>query len=121
MSESEEKYLKTVFTLEKDHDEVRSIDVACTLGYSRASVCRAMKILKENEYITMDSYGRISLTQVGFIKAKSIYERESIISEFLKQTLAIDDELSAKYSAYVAHIIEPDTLNKIKNEMKTAI
>ncbi len=117
MRVSEEKYLKTIFILAKNQDDVRSIDVASILGHSKASVCRAMKILKENGYITMKSYGKINLTQIGLIKAQNIFTRESIISEFLQQTLAIDDGLSARYSAYMAHIIDQDTLNKMKHEM----
>jgi Mn-dependent DtxR family transcriptional regulator len=117
MTESEERYLKTIFTLAKDQSEVRSIDIASELGYSRASVCRAMKILKEGGYITMESSGCINLTQAGFIKAQFILECESIISIFLRQTLAIDDELSTKYSAYMAHVIDQETLNKMRHEI----
>ena len=76
MSESEEKYLKTIFILAEAQNEVRSIDIASTLRCSKDSVCRAMKILKEYGYITMESHGRINLTQPGYTKAKSIFIRE---------------------------------------------
>lgn len=121
MTESEVKYLKTVFLLAKSRDEVHSIDIASALGFSKASVSRAMKILKGCGYITMEPSGRISLTPGGYSKAKNIFECESIISGFLQQTLEIDDELSAKYSACVARIIDQETLNKMKNGTAAAM
>jgi DtxR family Mn-dependent transcriptional regulator len=114
MRHSEEQYLKTIFMLSKDKDEVCSSDIASLLGYSRASVSKAMKILKEDGYIVMEPYSKISLTRDGYERAGDILERESIISEFLKKTLDINDQLSAKYSAYVGHVIDSETLEKMK-------
>lgn len=121
MSESEEKYLKTVFVLAQNQGEVSSVDIASELGHSRASVCRAMKILKENGYIAMEYCGKINLTQVGFITAKSILDREAIISEFFHHTLSLNNELSAKYSAHMARIIDQDTLNKMRLGIMTVV
>jgi Mn-dependent transcriptional regulator len=114
MTESEERYLKTIFALAESQDEVRSVDVADALGFSKASVSRAMKNLKQYGYISMEAYGGVNLTAEGKIQAISILERESIVSGFLRHTLEIDEELSAKYSALVAHIIDQKTLNKMK-------
>lgn len=120
MSESEERYLKTVYMLAKSQGEVRSVDIASVLGYSKASVSRAMKILRENGYVVMPAYGQIYLTPAGMTEARNIVEREFIISGFLWQTLALDDELAAKYSANLAHLIDQDTLNKMKLEVPAA-
>jgi Mn-dependent DtxR family transcriptional regulator len=114
MRQSEEKYLKTIFTLSKNQDGVRSSDIASMLGYSRASISKAMRVLKESGYIIMEPYGKVNLTFNGYEKAKNIFEREAIISEFLQKTLNINDQLSAKYSAYVGHIIDPETLEKMR-------
>lgn len=114
MSESEEKYLRTVYTLTEKQNEIRSIDVAAMLGYSKASVSRAMKNLKENNYIIMKPYGRIALTPAGYKKAETIIEREAIISGFLQKTLGLTDELSLKYSIYMAHFIDQETLNRMR-------
>ena len=43
---SQQKYLQVIDILEQEQGVVRQIDVAVYLGYSRASVCRAVKSLK---------------------------------------------------------------------------
>lgn len=43
---SQQKYLQVIDILEQEQGVVRQIDVAVYLGYSRASVCRAMKALE---------------------------------------------------------------------------
>ena len=53
--ESEEMYLETILLLTNKMEEVRSIDVANELNYSRASVSRAMGLLQKKEYITHES------------------------------------------------------------------
>ena len=60
--ESEEMYLETILLLTNRSNEVRSIDVANELNYSRASVSRAMGLLQKKEYITIEnSYIKLTL------------------------------------------------------------
>ena len=70
MLESGEDYLETIYILKKKNGVVYSIDVARELGFTRPSVSRAMSILREEEYITMDEVGKeINLTEKGRKKA----------------------------------------------------
>ncbi len=46
MYESRENYLETILILEKKNGIVKSIDIAKQLNYSKASVSRAIGILK---------------------------------------------------------------------------
>ena len=52
--ESGENYLETILRLKKEKGEVRSIDIANSLNYSKASISRAMGIMKRGGYITID-------------------------------------------------------------------
>ncbi|MBR7099360.1 MAG: metal-dependent transcriptional regulator, partial [Clostridia bacterium] len=81
--ESEEMYLETIFLLQKRMGAVRSIDVAEELEYSRASVSRAMGLLSRKDYIQIGKNGVISLTETGEARAKEIYERHEVITDFL--------------------------------------
>ena len=45
--ESEEMYLETILLLKEKLPVIRSIDIANELNYSRASVSRAVNLLKE--------------------------------------------------------------------------
>ncbi len=47
LQESGENYLETIYLLNEKNGFVRSIDVANELNFSKPSISRAMRILKE--------------------------------------------------------------------------
>ena len=111
--ESGENYLETIFILQKSNQIVRSVDVANELGYSKASVSRAMGILKKAEYITMEKGGNIRLTESGERKATEIFNRHKIITEFLIKTLDIDEKTADKDACRIEHIISDEVFAKM--------
>jgi DtxR family Mn-dependent transcriptional regulator len=114
MSESEENYLGTIFILKKRMQSVRSIDIANHLGYSRASVSRALKNLRLNGYLQFGAENAIEFTQKGLEAASGIYERHTVISEFLQKSIGIDANQAAQYSGPFAHVISEETYCKMK-------
>ena len=64
LHESAEMYLETIYQLSMEQHCVRSIDVAESLNYSRASVSRAVGLLKKDGYLEMDEDGFLNLTSV---------------------------------------------------------
>ena len=83
IQESAENYLETILVLGKAKGNVRSIDIANALSFSKPSVSVAMKNLRENGYILMDKDGFIALTEKGHEIAETIYERHTLLSSFL--------------------------------------
>ena len=65
LHKSGEDYLETILMLEEKNGYVRSVDVAAALGFSKPSISRAMTLLKEQNYITMDRDRLIRLTGQG--------------------------------------------------------
>ena len=63
--ESAENYLETILILTKRHGQVRSVDIASELSFSKPSVSIAMKNLRNNGYIQVDKDGYISLLEKG--------------------------------------------------------
>ena len=51
--ESGEMYLETILVLSKQQEQVRSIDIADYMNFSKPSVSRAIHLLKDNGYIDM--------------------------------------------------------------------
>ena len=49
--ESAEDYLETIYVLKSQQENVRAIDVAAALGFSKPSVSHALKDLKEKELL----------------------------------------------------------------------
>ena len=77
IQESAENYLETILILSQSGEPVRSIDIANRLSVTKPSVSVAMKNLRENGYILMDSNGYLSLTDKGMEIAKTRYERHA--------------------------------------------
>ena len=73
--ESGENYLETILLLQRQNGFVRSVDVAGALNYTKASISRAMRILKEQGFVEIARSGQITLTEEGRRRAEGIYER----------------------------------------------
>ena len=73
--ESIEDYLETILVLSKQLPQIRAIDIANELHYSKPSVSVAMKNLKSKNYIIISEEGHIYLTEEGKILAETVYER----------------------------------------------
>ena len=71
--ESAENYLETILVIGKRKPQVRSIDIANELSFSKPSVSVAMKNLRVNGYINVDREGFITLTEAGRAIAEKIY------------------------------------------------
>lgn len=115
MTASQRMYLKSVYSLTQSQNKVLSVDVANMLEVSRASVCKAMKILCENGYIYDEYQSHILLTAKGKNTAKEILEEESIVADFFIRTLHMALYDAKKCAAEITHILDSETLNKMKS------
>ena len=113
LKESGEMYLESIFVLCKSKAQVRSIDVAEYMNYSKPSVSRGIGILKNQNYITVDKDGFIALTETGEIKANKIFERHDILTKVL-QMLGVSEQVAAEDACRIEHVISDDTFNAIK-------
>ena len=91
LQESGEMYLETIYILTKKNHDVRSLDVAEYMNFSKPSVSRAVGLLKQGEYITVDQEGYLHLTAMGEEIAAKMYERHMLLTEFLIR-LGVDRE-----------------------------
>nr|WP_330366837.1 metal-dependent transcriptional regulator [Butyrivibrio sp. WCD3002] len=118
MHESGEDYIETIYLLKKKNGSVRSIDVANELNFSRPSVSRAVGILKEDGFITVEEGGELELTEAGLKKAKSVYERHTNLTKFLMLTAGVNEEIAENDACRIEHIISPETFKGIKKFVK---
>lgn len=114
--ESGENYLETILVLQDRLGTVRSIDMANELGYSKPSVSRAVKLLRERGYITVERGGVINLTKAGLKEARAIYERHKVITRFFMEVLGVDAETAEKDACRIEHIISKTSFEKIKEQ-----
>lgn len=120
LQESPEDYLETILILSEGNETVRSVDIAAHLGFSKPSVSVAMKKLRENGFISMDPYGKVSLTAKGKAIADKVYERHQVISGLLIR-IGVSKENAAKDACRVEHVISEECFQKLKElyEQKT--
>ncbi|MBR6737069.1 MAG: metal-dependent transcriptional regulator [Clostridia bacterium] len=116
LQESGEMYLETIFVLSKTKPQVRAIDIAEHLHYSKPSVSRAVGILKNGGFISVDDSGFITLTTSGKNVAKKIYERHTVISSFLT-LIGVNPETAKDDACKIEHVISDDTFKALKNHL----
>lgn len=113
MHESGEMYLETILVLGKKKNTVRAVDVAEDLGYSKASVSRALARLKTDGCIIVDTDGYIALTEKGRQIAEKIYERHVVLSKML-MALGVDEETALADACKMEHDLSDVTFAAIK-------
>ena len=113
IQESAENYLETILILRQRLGMVRSIDIANELDFSKPSVSVAMKNLRENGYIQMDADGYITLTGKGEEIAATIYERHTMISDWLVR-LGVNQKTAIEDACRIEHVISKESFEAIK-------
>ncbi len=117
IQESAEMYLETILILSKKNHQVRSIDIANELDYAKPSVSVAMKNLRENGYIEMDSDWHITLTEKGRAIAEAMYERHTLLSEWLV-FLGVDKKIATEDACRIEHVISAESFEAIKKHTR---
>ena len=113
IQESAENYLEAILILQNRKGTVRSIDVAAELGFTKPSVSIAMKNLRENGYVEVDTAGSITLTAKGRGVAETIYERHTLLSDWLVR-LGVDERTAAEDACRIEHVISAQSFDAIK-------
>ena len=110
--ESGEMYLETIYKLSESGMQVRSIDVAAEMGFSKPSVSRAIGLLKADGFIEVKLNGALCLTKKGEEIASGIYHRHKIISDFLIK-IGVDEKIAAEDACRIEHVISEDAFEKL--------
>ena len=113
IQESGEMYLESIYVLLKKNGNVRSIDIAEYMGYSKPSISRAMGLLKDGDFIRVAKDGSITLTRAGIAVAEKIYERHTLLSQLLV-TLGVSPETAAEDACKLEHAISDESFEAIK-------
>ena len=113
---SGEDYLETILVLSKRND-VRSVDIAREMELSKPSVSRAVGLLKNGGFITVDKNGYISLTEDGRKQAERIYERHTVLTEWLV-SIGVDEGSAAENACRLEHDFSDEVFAKLKADIE---
>jgi len=113
IQESGEDYLEAILILKQKNGLVRAIDVARQLNFSKPSVSRAMKLLREDGEVTVTGDGAIELTAKGREIAERIYERHRLLTLWFTE-LGVSPQQAAIDACRVEHDVSAETFQKLK-------
>ena len=114
--ESAEMYLETILVLSKKGD-VRSIDIARAMDFSRPSVSVTVHNLEKEHYIKINENGTITLEPAGLEIAERIYERHTVLTELLVG-IGVSEAVAAEDACKIEHDISIETFDCIKKAIK---
>lgn len=114
LTASRQDYLEAIYDLSLTNKNVRSIDIASALGFSRASISRAISILKKDGYIIQEPYGTITLTELGLREAQSVRKRHDLLKYYLIHILEIPEAIAEADACKMEHVVSENLLNKME-------
>jgi len=118
IQESGEDYLESILKLERQKGSVRSVDVANDLHVTKPSVSRAIHILEERGYITIEDNARLRLSEKGRAIAEKIYERHILFTDFLIQ-IGVDEKVAAVDACRMEHTLSDESFAALKAFIET--
>lgn len=113
IQESAENYLEAILMLKNEKGKIRSIDIVRHLDFTKPSISRAINLLKDNGYVTVDKEGWIDLTESGMDIAQKVYERHTFVSAWLT-AIGVDPDTASEEACKIEHVISDDTFQKVK-------
>ena len=116
LQESGEMYLETIYILSKRMSGVRAIDVCEYMGYFKPSVSRAVGLLKNGGYLTVEDNGYLRLTEEGLFVANKMYERHTTLAGFLTR-LGVSPDVAAEDACKMEHVISDESFDAIKRHV----
>ena len=106
-----------IHVLLQKNEQVRAIDVSEYLGYSKPSVSRALGILKQRGYMTVENDGFLRLTEEGRALAEKLYERHMVLSRLLV-SLGVDEETATEDACRIEHVISDRSFDAIQRYLR---
>lgn len=116
MTMSSEDYLEAIFVLGVSGNEVKSSDVAAELRVSRPAVNKAMGELVERGFINKETYGKITLTELGKAEAERVYKRHNLLHDFLMM-IGVSEATAALDCCKIEHFVSEETVKKLSEFM----
>ena len=118
LHESMEMYLETILILKERLHNVRAIDIAKEMNFSKPTVSIALKKLKENDYVDINDHTNyVTLTEKGLAIANNIYDKHKTLTDFL-DSIGVSKENAANDACKIEHDISEETFLCIKKYLK---
>ncbi len=117
LQESAENYLENILILRLQQNQVRSIDLANAMRFSKPSVSRAVHLLEDNGLLHIDQEGLLHLTEQGEALAVRIYQRHLVLLAWF-ESLGVSPRTAARDACRIEHIISEETFEAIHQRLE---
>ena len=124
LTASLEDYLEIIYILQQGDSGVGITDISRELKISKPSVTKAIGILRSEELVIQEKYGKITLTEKGVLAAEEVYKKHKILSKFINKVLGVNERTAEIDACKMEHVLSAETLlgmkkylNKINWEM----
>lgn len=110
LHESGENYLEVIWDIQREQGHVRSVEVARRVGVSRASVSKALGVLREAGLVEPSFYGEVVLTGEGVKRAKEVRARHDLLLRFLRDGLGVAQGIAERDACRIEHVVSRELL-----------
>ncbi len=110
-----EDYLECMVRLEREGAQgegIRSVDIAQQLNVSKASVNKAVSVLKEQGLVEQSHYGKVVLTEPGRELGSAVWYRHRLLRTFLTRELGVDFDRADSEACMMEHALSEDTMQR---------
>jgi DtxR family Mn-dependent transcriptional regulator len=89
------------------------------MSVSKPSVLTALKALTEKGMVNHERYRLVCLTKEGKRQFDEIWNRYTVLMDFLQRTLGVSTETAEKDACRMEHILSDETLKRLNILEKT--
>ena len=104
-----EDYVEMIAELIAAKGEARSVDLACRLGVTSATVAKTLARLKREGLVRAEPYGALHLTTPGERLAQAARLRHKTVVDFLKR-IGVSAEVAERDAEGIEHHVSDETL-----------
>ena len=114
LTASLEDYLEIIYILQQGDSVVGITDISRELKISKPSVTKAIGILRSEELVIQEKYGKITLTEKGVLAAEEVYKKHKILSKFINKVLGVNERTAEIDACKMEHVLSAETLLGMK-------
>lgn len=116
LHESLKRYLLSVYALTQEQGYARAVDVGKRLGFSGASVSRAVHILQDGGWLKQDPNRFLLLTAEGSAFAQRILDRRAILEAYLR-AIGTDEPTASEDACKLEHDLSDEAFQAICRQL----